>query len=161
MGKRRGKPESLSEAGARFEHEPQLQVYVRLHEQVLRAYGYRCAFTSNRSLPDGVPDPEVSVVAIRPRQSGGPLHVTNYLALSNDAADAFERGYLTIGVHHELIADLSRVSPELLARLNPVGRMTLPADPDYWPDPVQTHYHRTSLFDAMAPTWRGGIDEQP
>jgi hypothetical protein len=151
MAKRPRRRQGFAEAAVPFRHEtPSLETYALVHGQVAAAYGHRCAFTGQQGVVGVGPEPVLTIAVIRPRDLGGALHVTNFIALSDSAAAAFAAGHLTVGVAYELAADLSRIDPELLERLTPLGRMLLPEDRAFWPDPLALDFHRRMIFSAFA-----------
>ncbi len=136
---------SFEEAASPFTGTPTIETMRRLYEQVLRAYEGTCAVTG-ASVPLDLAVQGQTVVAIRPLQLGGALHVSNFLVLGADAGEAFSAGHFTVGPGHELIADLSLLSPELLERFHTSGRLHLPADRAYWPDEAHLAFHRSRIF---------------
>jgi predicted restriction endonuclease len=135
------------DAGAVFQHAPSLDTYLAIYSQILMAYGYRCALTGEQFEPisSGV-HPSLRVVAIRPRDQGGPLHMGNYLSLCADAEQAFRLGQVIIADDFSLVADYAALDPDLAARLNPDGHLLLPKDPIYHPDRVQLAWHRNAVL---------------
>ena len=75
-----------------------LDVYEAIYRLVMTAYGYRCALTGEQFTPDiGLVHPHLEVVAIRPREAGGPLAIDNYLALEEHAAGDSQRAEAVAG----------------------------------------------------------------
>lgn len=141
----------FAEASTPFEAEPELKPTLEtlrsLYASVLAGYGYTCAMTGRRyAPPQELLHEDLQLVPIRPLSSGGALHVSNFLCLETDAANAFRAGHLAIGPALQLLADLSVVDPELLERLNPIGRLSLPHADVAQPDPLALAYHREHIF---------------
>lgn len=150
-----GKPDywlgGMAEAAAPFTHVDTTAIqHERLalfYAAVLRAYDSCCAMTGERGKPAlGVMLDGLEVVAIRPLADGGALHVSNFLCLSDAARTAFEAGHIAVGPELELLVDLSRIDPELLERLNPLGRLRRPEGAQAQPDPAALAHHRATLF---------------
>lgn len=144
----------LAEAGANFEIEPSappsIETLRQLYTSVLSNYGYACAMTGARfERPADFLHEDLQIAAIKPLAAGGALHVSNFLCLELAAATAFSGGHITIGKGYELIPDLSRVDPELLERLNAIGRLRLPETEIARPDPMALEFHRTNIFLAF------------
>ena len=141
----------LSEAETPYQAEPvappSIDTLRQLYTSVLANYGYACAMTGAQFAPppDFMHD-ELQLAAIRPLTSGGMLHVSNFLCLETAAADAFRQGHISVGKSYGLIVDLSRIDPELLERINPLGRLRLPASEIARPDEAALAYHRHNVF---------------
>ncbi|WDR04834.1 hypothetical protein PSQ90_10990 [Devosia rhodophyticola] len=135
------------EAGAWFEQAPELGTHLAIYQQVLVAYGFRCALTGAAFEPisQGVHG-DLAVVAIRPRELGGPLHVSNFLSLSNAAASAFARGHWLIGDDYSVVTDRDVMAPAFAEKLDADGKLFLPKDRLYHPDRVQLAWHRTRIL---------------
>lgn len=132
----------FDEARALFEQPPTLDTYRAIYEQVLAAYEFRCALTGQQFERISGVHPSLRLVAIWPREEGGPLHIGNYLPLGADAATAFRLGHFIVDDQYRVIADLSEMAPELAAQLPADGRLLLPADPLYHPDRSLLAHHR-------------------
>lgn len=132
----------FDEARAVFEAAPSLETYRAIYEQVLTAYGFRCALTGEQFERISGVHPTLRVVAIWPREEGGPLHMGNYLPLSADAATAFRLGHFIVDDEYRVIADRRVMAPELAAQLPADGRLLLPDDPLYHPDKTLLAHHR-------------------
>lgn len=151
-GKRREGPygpdywkQAFSEAGSAFV-AADLEARRALYEAVLHYHSFTCAMTGAAfAATEGI-HPDLQVSAIRPLAAGGALDVSNFIALSADADVAFQQGHLSVGPDHRLLADLSRIDPELLERLNPDGRLRLPADKRAWPSEDSLAFHREHIF---------------
>ena len=144
----------LEESSQPFQAEPveapSEQALRQLYTSVLANYGHSCAMTGQQfGAPEALLHEQLQVVAIRPLVLGGALHVSNFLSLSAQAASAFRGGLLTVGKNLELIADLSRIDPELLESLNPIGRLRAPEPAIAQPDPLALAFHRANIFLAF------------
>lgn len=129
---------------------PELATYEALRRAVLRNYGHACAMTgvsaSGRAGALGEPE----VVPIRPRPQGGPVHVTNCISLAPAAGDALNHGHITVTDDYRLVADLSRIDPELLEHLNPDGRLRVPEDVALRPARAHLAWHRERLLEGTS-----------
>lgn len=135
----------FDDAGGGFAYgPPSLATYRQLYRQVLAAYGQRCAF-SGEPLPADLTH-EQTIVPIRPRETGGPLHVTNYVALAEAMAAAFRAGHVGVGERYEFVIDEDQIDPATIRRFNRDGRMAQPADPAYRPDPRHLAFHLARIF---------------
>jgi len=142
--------QALAEAAAVFEHDRQtdLDKYLTVHDRVLQRWSHRCAFTGAQFEPSKTrPHPLLSVVAIRPRELGGLLHVRNYLPMCKEIEFAWQRGHLTLGPSLGFQVSERLIDPELRERLLPLGRLELSAEPSQWPDLEAAAYHRLNIFD--------------
>lgn len=121
-------------------------VYEAVYRLVMSAYGYRCAFTGEQFARDlGVLHPHLEVVAIRPRQAGGPLAISNYLALEEHAARAFTAGRFLVGDDYRVnLPDPSALDPAI--RPHPGGYLLVPEDPLFRPDPAHLAFHRRMIL---------------
>jgi predicted restriction endonuclease len=136
---------AFDEAGSTF-LSADLEARRALYEAVLHYYNFTCAMTGAVfAAMEGI-HPNLEVSAIQPLEAGGTLDVSNFIALSADADIAFQRGHLSVGPDFGLLADLSRIDPELLERLNPNGRLRLPADERAWPNEDRLAFHRADIF---------------
>ncbi len=142
--------QALAEAAAVFEQDRQvgLDAYLKIHDRVLQRWKHTCAFTGRRFEPSTTrPHPELRVVAIRPRELGGALHVRNFLPMLPEIETAWTHGQLTLGPSFGFQVAERLIDPELRDRLLPLGRLDLPAEPSLWPDPESIGWHRTNIFD--------------
>lgn len=125
-----------------------LETYEALYSLVLTTYGYRCALTGERfEASYGLLHARLEVVAIRPREHGGPLEISNYLPIVHDLVQAFERGSILVEDDYRIIvpnADL--LPPETVARLRTA--LHVPADELFQPSPAQLAYHRRFVLGA-------------
>jgi hypothetical protein len=142
--------QALAEAQAVFlqDRDAELDAYLKVHDRVLQRWKYRCVFTGAQFGPaETRPHPHLSVVAIRPRELGGPLHVRNYLPMLPEVERAWTHGHLTLGPSLGFQISAKRIDPELAERLLPLGKLDLPEEPSLWPDLELIAYHRTNIFD--------------
>ncbi|MEO5807372.1 hypothetical protein [Devosia sp.] len=137
----------FEDVGAPVVQAPSLETYTAIYQQVLAAYGYRCALTGAQfeSIDRGV-HPSLRVVAIWPREEGGPLHMGNYLPFCGDAANAFRLGHFIIDDDFQVVADLAVMEPDLAKRLRAQGQLLVPLDPPYRPDRALLAHHRTAVL---------------
>jgi hypothetical protein len=141
---------ALAEAQAVFvqDKESALSAYLKVHDRVLERWHHRCVFTGLQFAPTAVrPHPQLSVVAIRPRELGGALHVRNYLPMVAEAEHAWTHGHITLGPSYGFLVSERLIDPELRERLLPSGKLHLPAEPSRWPDSEAIAYHRANIFD--------------
>jgi predicted restriction endonuclease len=118
-----------------------------LYSSVLADYEYTCAMTGvNFGVPQEFLHDALAIAPIRPLDSGGKLHVSNFLCLENRAAHAFRAGHISVGPRLQLLVDLSRIDPELLESLNPIGRLNTPRVDVAMPDAEALAYHRAHVF---------------
>lgn len=141
----------LQESAAPFEPEqvspPSLETLRGLYAAVLQNYSYTCAMTGRTfAAPKDLLHDELRITPIRPLPLGGALHVSNFLCLENEADAALRAGHISVGPKLQLIADLSRIDPELLERLSPNGRLRLPVSEVAQPDPASLAFHREHIF---------------
>ncbi|MHA6690645.1 hypothetical protein [Devosia sp. A449] len=142
----------FSDANTPFEADadpepPPFETLRSLYSSVLVNYGYACAMTGAQfSPPAEFLHESLEVAAIRPLAAGGSLHVSNFLCLERRVADAFRAGEIAVGRQHQLIVDLSRIDPELLERLNPLGKLRLPQSEVAQPMQSALDFHREHVF---------------
>jgi hypothetical protein len=98
---------------------------------VFSAYEYKCAFTGKSLRGEAVVDPRGYLLNL----SNDPLSEEPALLVpaTLDAIFAFERGHLAIGPRYNFLVDLEYIDPEFAERLNPIGRLQLPSDPNFAP----------------------------
>jgi len=136
------KPLDAEEAAASFVSRPTEATYAAIKDQVLRAWRYSCAFTG-RGDAGGAP---LSIVAIKPRDQGGPLHVGNYLPMVAGLERAWRSGHFSIGQDYRILGDLYRLTPEDQDSMVALFKMLLPDDPKGYPDPELLAWHRDNVF---------------
>lgn len=130
-----------AEAAVGFASTPTEATYTAIRDQVLRAWRHRCAFTG-QSDADG----PLGIVAIRPRDNGGPLHVANYLPMVPDLERAWRLGHFSVGEDYRILGDLYRLAPEDQDRMVPLFKMLLPGDAKRYPDSDLLAWHRLNVF---------------
>jgi hypothetical protein len=112
---------------------------------IYAAYGYRCAFTGADLTAEARADPVGWLLRLDP---AGGLVAGNLVPASTDAIWAYEQGHFAIGTRNEFLVALDVISPEFLERLNPTGRLTLPADPAFAPGTAVLKAHRDEFADG-------------
>lgn len=124
-----------------------LRDYEAIYRLVLSVYGYRCALTGERFIPDaGLLHPHLVVEAIRPREAGGPLEIGNYIALEEHAARAFRQGQIVIEDDYGIVVPRPEVVDRaLLVRLNADRRLLVPLEVLFRPSAAHLAYHRAHL----------------
>lgn len=130
------------EAAAGFVPAPTAATYTAIRAQVLRAWHHRCAFTGTADSPAS----GLSIVAIRPRDRGGPLHVGNYLPMIAGLERPWRAGHFSVGEDHRILGDLYRLAPEDQEAMVALFRMLLPDDAGDYPDPELLAWHRLNVF---------------
>lgn len=136
----------IEEAQAAFAPPTTIDTYLAIHDQVLRNWDYRCAVTGLHDPPRDGRKSRLEVTAIRPREFGGPLHVSNYLPLAPIAAHAFAHGVISVGHRLDIVAVQNRLEADLLEQMDSSGRLQVPAAPAAWPDFDHLTYHREHVF---------------
>lgn len=146
----RAADKAVQEASAAFDIDRRAgpEVYVAVHDEVLRRWDHRCAITGRRFAPGPRPHPDLQVVEIRPRRLGGPLHTANYLPMVAMAQSPWRSGAISVGPQFDFLAVLDRLEPELLKAMRPEGCLLVPDDPAFWPGAEHLAFHRTYVFAA-------------
>ena len=121
MAKLPRRPSGFGEGQTPFGPNPQLAA-------VHTAYDLCCAFTGASIAGEARADPLGSVLRL---DTTGPIAPDTVVPACLDAIYAYERGHLAIGPRFEFLVALDRINPEFLERLNPAGRLTVPADPAF------------------------------
>lgn len=135
----------LAEAAQPFQAErAATDAYLQVRAEVLRRWNYSCAVTDTQFAPGLAP--ELRLVAIRPREMGGPLHAGNYLPMVELAEHAWLTGGIAVTDGLDFVAVLDRLDPDLLAAMPQDGKLIVPRDPALRPDPEHLAYHRTYVF---------------
>lgn len=125
---------------ARVDERPTtFEDYVRINNQVIEAYNSRCVFTGKRPA-------DLHIVPIRPLRHGGRLHTTNLLPMTWLARQEFEAGHITIDTNYRFVTDLSRVDPEFLEQLRPLGKLRLPRNRLFISDQANLAFHAANVF---------------
>lgn len=136
------KPSETDEAAASFASRPTEATYAAIRDQVLRVWRYQCAFTGTANTAGS----SLSIVAIRPRDQGGPLHVGNYLPMVADLERAWRAGHFSVGEDHRVLGDLYRLAPEDQDSMVALFKMLLPDDPKDYPSSELLAWHRLNVF---------------
>lgn len=136
------KPTEADEAIAGFLSRPTEETYTAIRDQVLRVWRYRCAFTG---ADDGAGS-RLNIVAIRPRDQGGPLHVGNYIPMTADLERAWRSGHFSVGEDHRILGDLYRLAPEVQDSMVALFKMLLPDDPEDYPSAELLAWHQLNVF---------------
>jgi hypothetical protein len=135
-------PVEAQEVAASFTSKPTEATYTAIRDQVLRVWRYRCTFTGAADAPNS----RLSIVAIRPRDQGGPLHVGNYLPMIAGLERAWRSGHFSVGDDHRILGDLYRLAPEDQDSMVALFKMLLPDAPKDYPDPQLLAWHRLNVF---------------
>jgi hypothetical protein len=128
-----------------FAADESLDAYTSLYRLVLMSYGYRCALTGARFAPPaGALHPDLDVVAIQPREQGGPLSITNYLPMLASLRPVFNDGLITIEDDYRIVVP----RPEMLDRAlleSLRSSLVLPEEPFRPHAEVMAHHRRYAL----------------
>ncbi len=101
------------EAQRGFAADHSINAHTDLHAIVLLTYGYRCALTGAQfDRPVLHLHRDLDVVAIQPRDQGGPLAINNYLPMLYSLVRPFRDGLITIEDDYRILAP----HPDLLDR---------------------------------------------
>jgi hypothetical protein len=122
-GKTPKKPRGFKETQARLTADPLASLFA--------AYGFVCAFTGKDLRAEAAADPRGTLLILGP----DPLtdDPTLLIPACLDAIHAYERNHLALGARYNFLVDLETIDPEFLERLNPIGRLTAPSDPAFYP----------------------------
>jgi hypothetical protein len=129
-----------------FEHPLRNPTPVLVYRQVLEGWGYRCAITGRQFFAGAMPHPELKLAFLRPRDQGGPLHVRNLMPMVAAAEEAWTRGIISATQDHAIVVVLESLGLELFDSIERIGRLHLPDDERYRPDPDHLAYHRAQIF---------------
>lgn len=142
---RRPAPElAAEEAATGFLGRRPMDGYLEVRAEVLKRWNYRCAVTDTQFAPGEAP--ELRLVAIRPRDRGGPLHAANYLPMVELAEYAWRTGAISVTETGAFVAVMDRLPPELLEAMPPGNQLIVPDDPALRPDPAHLSWHRVNVF---------------
>jgi len=119
---------------------------LEVYRRVLAGWGHRCAITGQVFPAGPIPHPDLRLAFLRPRQQGGPLHVRNLMPMIAAAETAWTSGALSATHDHRIVAVIEEIGLVLFDRIERVGRLHLPQDEHYWPDPDHLAYHRAQIF---------------
>lgn len=133
----------LGEQGQRgFASADAPDAHASLYALVLLGNGYRCALTGARfGPPTLLLHADLEVVAIQPREQGGPLALGNYLPMLASLAPVFRDGLITIADDLRIVvphADL--LDSALLAGLR--SSLLVPDDKLFRPGAAFLAHHR-------------------
>jgi len=111
---------------------------------VTDAYGYRCAMTSERTLP------VLEAAHIRPYAEGGEHALSNGLLLRSDLHTLFDMGYVSVDPKHKTILVSDRIKAEYqngreYYKLRG-GKLVLPENPSAFPSIDSLTYHVERIF---------------
>ena len=109
------------------------------------AFECKCAFTGIDLTEAVSKDPAGTLLFLDANASEPGTAIT----ASMEAIHAYERGHLAIGPRYEFLAALDRIDPEFLERLNPIGRLPLPADPLFYPNAALLKIHREAFAEGF------------
>lgn len=137
-------PIGAAEAPARLYDNPSLETYLAIHDQVLRIWDYRCAVTGQQFAPGARPHPQLRVVAIRPRELGGPLHVRNYLPMVESAERAWQTGAISVTSFGAFIVMLDRLDDEVRRSMR--KKLVVPGNQTERPDKDELAWHFANVF---------------
>lgn len=116
--------------------------YTDMQAVVLMGYRYRCVLTGAQfDKPVLHLHPDLDVVAIQPREQGGPLALANFLPMLSSLSGPFNHGLITIEDDYRIHVP----QPDLLERkLRDVLRasLALPEDALFRPGRDFLAYHR-------------------
>lgn len=150
MARKRPPKPGFQEASAPFTPDRlSLEQMLRLNAEVLDAYDYTCAVTGARFNAETARSANIVVIPIHPAETGGRLVGNNMLPLVPAVAAAFRDGDFSIGVGFEIIVDLSRIEGDVLRVLPRSGKLLIPKNRAFVPDPDNLHYHRHTIFQAV------------
>lgn len=138
--------QGAAEAASMFAGPLRKTAVLDLYRQVLAGWGHRCAVTGRAFAPGPSPHPDLRLAFLRPRNQGGPLHVSNLMPMIGAAEDAWTRGVLSATQDHQIVAVVEELSLALFDQIERVGRLHLPEDRHFWPDPDHLAYHRAQVF---------------
>lgn len=130
------------EAQRGFASDHANNAHTDLQAIVLLSYRYRCALTGAQfERPVLHLHADLDVVAIQPREAGGPLAITNYLPMLHALSQPFRDGLITIDDDYRIVLvhgeKLDRALTDALR-----ASLSLPSDPLFWPGKDVLAYHR-------------------
>jgi putative restriction endonuclease len=108
---------------------------------VRSAYENKCALTGLR-LINGGGRPEVQAAHIKPVSENGPDSIRNGLALSGTFHWLFDRGLISVSDDYRILVSEKDVPAQARAMLNPSGKLFLPKDSAFYPNPYYLEFHR-------------------
>ena len=108
-------------------------------------FEFKCAFTGADLATETLKDPAGYALFL---DHGSGLPGTAITACL-DAINAYERGHMAIGARYEFQIALDIINPEFMERLLPIGRLLLPTDPSFYPDPFLLKAHREEFCEGF------------
>ena len=123
---------------------PTLTVYAAVARQLAERQHGRCSFSATV-----VKAGEGAAIPVKPRDLGGELHVRQCLFLHDEPAHLFNMFAWTVGPDHEIIVDSWRVGPDVLSTLNPLGKLLVADDQEWWPDETLLAWHRQKFLERL------------
>ena len=123
---------------------PSVESRVAFHRFALVVYGFRCAISGLRFEPsEGALHDRLEVVLIHPRESEGPLEISNVLVLESAVARAFGYGHVCVDDSDRVvIANPEALSDEVRPLVVAGRSLFLPDDPLFRPSRTHLHFHR-------------------
>ena len=130
------------EAQRGFAADHSNNAHTDLQAIVLMSYGYRCVLTGAQfERPALHLHADLDVVAIQPREEGGPLAIANYLPMLHSLVRPFRDGLITVEDDYRIVAPQpTLLDPEMVAALR--GSLVVPNDPLFQPGTEFLAYHR-------------------
>lgn len=137
-----GRPIHLAqEAGAVFTYSDilgQIAAQVRTSAQSI------CSFSGvQTAFGEGLANP------IQPQALGVREHVRNFIYLHDEPAQLFNRFAWTVGPDLEIIADAHAMTTQILATVNPTGKLLVSDDPFERPDERALAWHREQFLQRL------------
>jgi putative restriction endonuclease len=112
---------------------------------VRSAYENRCAITGLRII-NGGGRPEVQAAHIKPVSKMGPDAIRNGLALSGTFHWLFDRGLISVSDDYRILVSEKSVPEQARKMLNGDGKIILPKEANYRPNPRYLKFHRDFVF---------------
>lgn len=116
-----------------------LAAIYQITNHLSRQYKRRCSFSD-------VPTDSGVACIIRPPDSGGQLHVSNFLFLDPEPGVLFQRFAWTVGPQFEIIVDMHAMRPDIADTVNRTGLLALNDAVATWPDREALAWHREQFF---------------
>lgn len=116
-----------------------LAAIYQITNHLARQYERRCSFS------DVLTDNGVACI-IQPPDSGGQLHVSNFLFLDPEPGVLFQRFAWTVGPKFEIIVDTHAMGPDIADTVNRTGLLALNDAVATWPDREALAWHRERFF---------------
>lgn len=116
-----------------------LTAIYQITNYLARQYERRCSFSD-------VPADNGVACVIQPPDSGGQLHVSNFLFLDPEPGVLFQRFAWTVGPQFEIIVDMHAMGPDIADTVNRTGLLALNDAVATWPDREALAWHRQQFF---------------